>query len=102
MFKKGYYITAELRVKNTDKISEAKAALTKLCEETLKEPGCSLFTLHQCSENKDRFLLWERFEDEAAFKQHFIEQHTKDYVELDLTEIVQYFQSDIVCTTSTQ
>lgn len=102
MLKKGYYITAELRVKNKEKISEAKTALIKLCEETLKEPGCSLFTLHQCGENTDRFLLWERFEDEAAFKQHFIEQHTRDYVDLDLTEIVQYFQSDILCATSTQ
>ncbi len=96
MFDNGYFITAELKVKNLDMISEAKSALTILCEETLKEPGCSLFTLHHCNENKDRFILWERFEDEAAFKQHFIEQHTKDYVDLDLTEVVQFFQSDVV------
>ncbi|WP_448550172.1 putative quinol monooxygenase [Thalassotalea fusca] len=96
MFEKGYFITAELKVKNTEMVAEAESALKILCEKTLKEPGCSLFTLHHCSENKDRFILWERFENEAAFKQHFLEQHTKEYVDLDLTEIVQYFQSDVV------
>ncbi len=96
MLEKGYFITAELKVKNIEMISEAKSALEVLCEETRKEPGCSLFTLHQCAENKGRFILWERFENEAAFNQHFVEQHTKDYVDLDLTEVVQFFQSDVV------
>jgi quinol monooxygenase YgiN len=96
MLEKGYFITAELMVKNKDMVSEAKSALKILCDKTLKEPGCSLFTLHHCSENEGRFILWERFDNEAAFKLHFIEQHTKDYVDLDLTEVVQYFQSDVV------
>ncbi len=98
MFERGYFITAELQVKDHAMISEAKSALTVLCNKTLKEPGCNLFTLHHCSENKERFILWERFDNEAAFKQHFVEQHTKDYIDLDLTDIVQYFQSDVVNT----
>ncbi len=96
MFEQGYFVTAELRVKNQQRIAEAKSALVALCEKTLAEPGCSLFTLHQCAENEGRFILWERFEDEAAFKQHFLEPHTKEYMALDLTEVVQYFQSDVV------
>ncbi len=96
MFEKGYFITAELQVKNRERIAEAKSALVTLCEKTLAEPGCSLFTLHQCVENENRFILWERFEDEVAFKQHFLEPHTKNYMDLDLTEVVQYFQTDIV------
>ncbi len=96
MFEKGYFITAELKVKNKEMICKAKSALKILCEKTLKEPGCNLFTLHHCSDKEDRFILWERFEDEDAFKQHFIEQHTKDYVDLELTEVVRYFQTDVV------
>lgn len=96
MFDQGYFITAELKVIDKQRIAEAKSALKILCEKTNEEPGCSLFTLHQCAKQKDRFLLWERFEDESAFKQHFLEQHTKDYVDLNLTEIVQFFQSDVV------
>jgi len=96
MFESGYFVTAELRVKDKGRVAEAKSALIELCEKTQAEPGCSLFTLHQCSKNEDCFLLWERFENEAAFKQHFIEKHSKDYIDLDLTEIVQFFQTDVV------
>ena len=95
-FDSGYYITAELRVKNEEQISEAKSALLTLCALTLTESGCSLFQLHQDNSDSRRFLLWERFEDEAAFKQHFEEPHTKHYMSLDLTEVIQYFQTDIV------
>lgn len=96
MLEQGYFITAVLMTKDKEKVSKTKAELLKLCKETLKEPGCSLFTLHQCSEIEGRFLLWERFENEEAFKQHFVEQHTKDYVDLNLTEVVQFFQTNVV------
>ncbi|WP_096087853.1 putative quinol monooxygenase [Agaribacterium haliotis] len=96
MFDSGYFITAELRVKDQAQIVNAKSALVTLCQKTLTEPGCSLFSLHQCEQDPARFLLWERFDDEAAFKQHFEETHTKDYIRLDLTDIVQHFQSNIV------
>ena len=102
MFEQGYFITAELKVKEQHLVAEAKVALQTLCEKTIAEPGCSLFTLHQCTSNEERFLLWERFDDEAAFKQHFEEQHTKDYVALDLTEVVQYFQTDAVPVVNSQ
>ena len=92
----GYHITAELRVKDKRRLSEAKAALVTLCQNTVGESGCSLFSLHQCLDDECRFLLWERFENEAAFNQHFREQYTIDFVTLDLTEIVQYFRSDVV------
>lgn len=95
MFKSGYYITAELKVIDTSKISEARHALEKLCELTKTEPGCSIFQLHYDSKESTRFLLWECFDDEAAFEEHFKMDHTKEYVSLGLTEVVQYFQTDI-------
>ena len=95
MLEKGYFITAELRVLDSSKLLQTKKALYKLCEETLKEPGCNLFTLHQCNKDENCFLLWERFDNEEAFKQHFNEQHTKDYIALDLTEVVQFFQTNV-------
>jgi 4-carboxymuconolactone decarboxylase len=94
-FVQGYYITAELKVKDESRIQETKEALMLLCKETLTEPGCTLFTLHHDSKQATRFLLWERFNDEAAFKLHFEAPHTKEYVAKDLTEVVQYFQTDI-------
>jgi quinol monooxygenase YgiN len=92
----GYYITAELKVKDESNVQTAKESLLVLCQETLTEPGCSLFTLHHDSKCPTRFLLWERFDDEAAFKAHFEAKHTKEYVAKDLTEVVQYFQTDVL------
>lgn len=96
MLSPGYYITAELRVIDPQKIAEAEDALVALCAKTLTEPGCSIFQLHKDSRMPTRFLLWERFDDEVAFKRHFEEAHTKAYVALGLTELVQYFQTDVV------
>lgn len=96
MLTQGYYITAELKVTEIERLDETREALKTLCAETIKEPGCSLFQLHECNHVSGRFLLWERFDDEAAFKQHFEEKHTKGYTALGLTEVVQYFQTDVV------
>ncbi len=97
MFKQGYYVTAELQVKTGKKAADARIALKQLCEQTeAKEPGCSLFRAHYFPDQENKFLLWERFENKAAFDQHFIEQHTLDYLALGLTEVVQFFQTDIV------
>ncbi|MEN9531706.1 MAG: hypothetical protein RIQ83_930 [Pseudomonadota bacterium] len=95
MFNSGYYITAELKVKEPANIGNACQYLKKLCEETLKEPGCSIFTLHQCVDDESRFLLWERFDSEDDFKFHFEQPHTQEYLKHDLTEVVQYFVSDV-------
>ncbi len=97
MFNTGYYITAELRVKDESNVQIAREALRALCKETLTEPGCSIFTLHHDPKCSTRFLLWERFSDEAALKAHFETVHTKEYLAKDLTEIVQYFQTDVTC-----
>lgn len=96
MFTSGYYITAELRVKEPAKADQAKIALAVLAQKTLQEAGCSIFTVHQDVSEPSRFLLWERFDDEAAFKQHFEEVHTQDYLKLELTDVVQYWVSDVV------
>ena len=95
MLTPGYYITAELKVKDSGKVSVAKAALSILCAKTITEVGCSLFALHQDLAEPTRFLLWERFDDVSAFKKHFEMEYTKAYVELDLTEVVQFFQTNL-------
>lgn len=94
-FKRGYYVTAELSVKKKSRIEAARQALGELARKSLQEPGCSIFVVQQDSATPTRFLLWERFDDEAAFKQHFNEAHTKSYLAQDLTEVCQYFITDV-------
>lgn len=92
--KNGYFVTAEIRTKREGDAEIAKIELRRLEEATGKEPGCTIFAIHQNNNDPRSFILWERFEDESAYKKHFEYQHTKDYFRLDLTEVVQYYQTD--------
>ena len=95
-FIKGYYVTAEIQVKNENNIDLAKEQLQKLKEETLKEEGCTIFSIQQSTENPEIFIMWERFESVHAFKKHFEYDHTKNYISLDSTEVIQFCQTDLI------
>ena len=96
MFTPGHYVTAELRSKNADQITETKAALGALSAATMQEPGCSFFVVHHDALNPTRFVLWERWDDEATLARHFSLPHTLAYIARDLTDVVQVFQTDVV------
>jgi len=97
MLSSGFYITAELKIKDKNRILETREALQALCELTLQqEPECTLFQLHQCQEEPTRLLLWERFDSEQSYNAHFKQPYTQHYLSKDLTEVVQHFVSDIV------
>ncbi|NHB59422.1 carboxymuconolactone decarboxylase [Acinetobacter sp. 194] len=97
MLKSGFYITAELKITNSNKISETVQCLKKLCEQTVLESGCTLFQLHQCLNDPTRLLLWERYNTEADYNYHFEQGYTKAYLSLNLTEVIQCFKSNIIC-----
>lgn len=88
MFASGYYMTAELRVKDETRIEETIDALTKLAAITRTEPGCRLFILHQNLADKRRLFLWERWDDKAALAAHLEASHTQAYFARDLTEVL--------------
>jgi quinol monooxygenase YgiN len=92
----GYYITAEIKVKDSAKIEFVKKELQILQRLTLEEVGCNFFSIQQDNSVPTRFIMWERFDDEDSFKDHFKYEHTKRYASLDLTEIIQYFQTNII------
>lgn len=96
MLTSGFYITAELKIINPNRIKETIQALQKLCEKTLLESGCTLFQLHHCMQDPSRLLLWERYDTEHDYHHHFQQIHTKSYLALNLTEVVQCFKSNIV------
>lgn len=96
MLTSGFYITAELKITNQNKIDETIQALKKLCKQTISESGCTLFQLHYCLDQPTRLLLWERYNTESDYQYHFEQAYTKAYLALNLTEVVQYFKSDIL------
>lgn len=94
MFGPGYYITAEIKARENVNPDTLTAALQELCADSLQEPGCTVFFFHQDSKNPSHFVLWERFDDEEAFKVHAQEPHTKKYASLGLSEMVKVIQSE--------
>lgn len=96
MFAKGYYVTAEIKANDGIPLGEIRKALVELSEASAREPGCSLFLVHQDQRNPSHFVLWERFESEQDFKTHIAEPHTKKYGALGYTEMVKAVQSDII------
>ena len=91
--KSNYGITAQIRVLDGIDIATAKAALRKLAQASRTEAGCLQFDVQQDTQHPDCFVLWERFIDESAFKQHFEMPHTKTYLDQNLTELVRHWET---------
>ena len=87
MFASGYYMTAELRVKDPQRVQETLDALANLTAITRTEPGCRLFMLHQDLSDPQRLFLWERWDNKEALTKHLAAAHTQAYFARDLTEV---------------
>lgn len=52
------------------KREELRASFASLCAEVREEPGCRQFEAYQNIENRDRFILLERWADQETFTVH--------------------------------
>ena len=48
---------------------------------TVAEPGCRAFVVNRSQDDGDRFVLYEQYDDEAAFEAHRTSPHFKRYIE---------------------
>ena len=48
---------------------------------TVAEPGCRAFVVNRSQDDGDRFVLYEQYDDEAAFEAHRASPHFKRYIE---------------------
>ncbi|PHM36749.1 hypothetical protein Xmau_04112 [Xenorhabdus mauleonii] len=96
MYKNGYFVTAEIKAKEKADLDVIVKELKKLQQKTLLEPGCEIFFIQQSRENPRSFIMWEKFIDNDSLKQHFEYEHTKYYMSLELTDIVQVFTTDTI------
>lgn len=60
---------------------ELAAQFDKLLPATRAEPGCLGFTVHQHPQIANRFAVYEKFRDQAAFDAHLQYAHTRAFVE---------------------
>ena len=73
-------VIARYRAK-ADRGPEVAMALGKHLVATRKEPGCVQFLVYRSRSDGDRFLLYEQYDDAAAFEAHRASDHFKQYVE---------------------
>jgi quinol monooxygenase YgiN len=48
---------------------------------TVAEPGCRAFVVNRSQDDGERFVLYEQYDDEAAFEAHRGSAHFKRYIE---------------------
>jgi quinol monooxygenase YgiN len=49
---------------------EVAALLAEMTPHSLSEPGCIKYIINRSTENRNSFLLYEQYMDEAAFNAH--------------------------------
>lgn len=96
IFHQGLFITAELHIKPDVDLDVALSAIHVFCEGMNSETGCSFATALQDQKDPRKIIFWERYDDQAAFEQHFNADHTQHFIKAGLTDLVQAFESKLL------
>ena len=59
------------------------------------EPGCALYHANRSSENRDLFLLYEHYTDQAALEAHRVTPHFKDIIENTIVPLLDKREREI-------
>lgn len=83
-----FYSTGILKVIEKQNSAKTKNALIELQHKTKNEIGNLIFEIQQSVENESEFIIWECFDNEAAFQKHLESEHVKDFLKLNLVEFI--------------
>lgn len=64
--------------------SDAAAVLSKLTEESRKEPGCIAYQVHRHKTEPRRFFIYEQYKDDAALEAHRAAPHFMQFARKEL------------------
>ena len=87
------FVTAELRIKSNITREVAIEAIEQFCLDMQSEPGCLQALATYDEKQSDRVILLEQYADRDAINQHFGMPHTQAFIERDITELVQAFET---------
>lgn len=71
-------IAAKLFIK-PEKVNEFTKLFQGMTDSTLKEPGCTQYQLYQNPYDKNSFLVFETYKNQAAVDAHFAAPYFKSY-----------------------
>ncbi|MGI9916724.1 putative quinol monooxygenase [Vibrio owensii] len=87
------FVTAELKM-NTDKPrQQVVEAIEQFCLDMQSEAGCLQANATYDSNEPQRVILWERYENRAAIEAHFSMPHTQAFITAEMAELVQAFET---------
>lgn len=61
--------------------------LSKLAEESRKEPGCVMYQVHRHKTEPRRFFIYEQYKDDAALEAHRAAPHFLQYARKELAKV---------------
>jgi len=71
----------------TGKEAEVTALLSKLTDESRKEPGCVTYQVHRHKTDPRRFFIYEKYENDAAIEAHRGTAHFLQHAKKDLPRV---------------
>jgi autoinducer 2-degrading protein len=71
----------------TGRETEVAGILTKLTDESRKEPGCLMYQAHRHKTEPRRFFIYEQYQDDAAMEAHRAAPHFLQYAKKELPKI---------------
>ncbi|MEF1228248.1 antibiotic biosynthesis monooxygenase [Vibrio fortis] len=87
------FVTAELRIKPNIERAVAIEAIEQFCLDIQSEPGCLQAIATYDEKQSDRVILLEQYADREAINQHFGMPHTQAFIQTNMTELVQAFET---------
>ena len=82
-------LVAKYHVK-TGKGDEGEAALRRMAPLVQTgEPGCKLYQANRSTENRDLFLLYEHYADQAALEAHRNTPHFREIIERTIVPLLE-------------
>lgn len=91
--KERFYTTGILKVIEHQNIEKTKKALIELQNHTKNEIGNLTFEIQQSIVNDSEYIIWECFENETEFKKHLVSEHLKKFLELNLVEFINVYET---------
>lgn len=74
-----YAFTGHLKAKEGS-AEIVRTALLAMIEPSRAEPGCILYLPHVVDADAGEFMIYERYDDEAAFEAHRQSKHCQEWV----------------------
>ncbi len=79
----------------TGKEAEVAALLSKLTDESRKEPGCVTYQVHKHKTDPRRFFIYEKYENDAAIEAHRGSPHFLQHAKKDLPKVADRIEAHL-------